>query len=254
MNQPGKLSTVIITYNEINYIKDCIDSVRFADEIIVVDSFSTDGTWEYLENDPQITAVQHPFENFTKQKSYALSLANHDWVYFFDADERITPALQQEIIATINHPEAKDAYWNYRSFMFKDKRLYFSGWQTDKVYRLFKKSKCEFTDERIVHETLKINGTEGKLKEKLIHYSYKNYEDYKSKMLKYGRLRAKETHQKGKKWTIIHQYARPMWKFFNHYILRLGILDGRKGITICYLNTLGVYERYCELRRLESRN
>ncbi|MEL4308718.1 glycosyltransferase family 2 protein [Joostella sp. CR20] len=252
MSTKEKLSAVIITYNEINYIKNCIESVLFADEIIVVDSFSTDGTWEYLESHPKVTAVQHPFENFTKQKSYALSLATHNWIYFFDADERVTPKLEKEITETINNPTAKDAYWNYRTFMFKNKRLYFSGWQTDKVYRLFKKDKCQFTDERIVHETLKVNGSEGKLKNKLLHYSYKNYDDYKGKMIKYGQLKAKEAFLKGKKSNIIQQYLRAFWKFFNHYILRFGILDGFKGITICYLNALGVFERFKEQRRLQK--
>ncbi|MDG3583605.1 glycosyltransferase family 2 protein [Galbibacter pacificus] len=252
MGTTAKLSAVIITYNEINYIKDCVESVLFADEIIVVDSFSTDGTWEYLRQHEKVTSVQHPFENFTKQKSYALSLANNDWIYFFDADERVTPKLQKEIIETINSPKTCDAYWNYRTFMFKNKRLYFSGWQTDKVYRLFKKSKCEFTNERIVHETLKVNGTEGKLKHKLLHFSYKDYHDYKGKMIKYGQLKAKEAFLKGKKWTFLLQYLRPAWKFFNHYIIRLGILDGKKGIIICYLNALGVYERFKEQRRLQN--
>src|SRR5690606_27346364 len=248
-----KLSVVIITYNEIEYIEECIDSVIFADEIVVVDSFSSDGTWEYLKSRPEVKAQQHAFENFTKQKSFALSQASNDWVYFFDADERVTPKLQKEILQTINNPDSFDAYWNYRSFMFKDKRLYFSGWQTDKVYRLFRKSKCHFVEDRIVHETLKIDGTEGKLKEKLLHYSYKNYQDYKGKMLSYGRLKAKQGHAKGEKWSLLKQYLRPAWKFFNHYLLRLGVLDGTKGIVICYLNALGVYERFKEQKRLEQK-
>jgi len=114
-----KLSAVIITYNEIEYIEECLNSVLFADQIIVVDSFSDDGTWEYLKSKPKVTAIQHPFENFTKQKSFALSQATNDWVYFFDADERVTPALQKEIIATINNPNSFDAYWNYRSLCSK---------------------------------------------------------------------------------------------------------------------------------------
>ncbi|TRZ42791.1 glycosyltransferase family 2 protein [Robertkochia solimangrovi] len=254
MAQNNKLSAVIITYNEIGYIKDCIDSIRFADEIIVVDSYSTDGTWEWLEKDPDVKSVQHPFRNFTEQKSYALSLAKHDWIYFIDADERITPPLQEEIIATINNPEALEAYWNYRLFMYKNERLHFSGWQTDKVHRLFRKSRCKFTDTRIVHETLEVDGTEGKLREKLIHYSFKDYEDYKGKMISYGRLKARESFEKGKKWNWFAQTLKPFWRFFHHYILRLGILDGKKGMTICYLNALGVHERFKELKKIEQRS
>ncbi len=254
MKSDQKLSAVIITYNEIDYISDCINSVLFADEIIVVDSFSKDGTWEFLEAHPKIKAIQHPFENFTEQKSFALEQATNNWIYFFDADERVTPSLEKEIINTINDKNAADAYWNYRSFMFKNKRLYFSGWQTDKVYRLFKKNKCKFVNDRIVHETLQVNGTESKLKEKLIHFSYKNYDDYKGKMIKYGQLKAIEENNKGKKWTIFHQYLRPTWKFLNHYVMRLGIFDGKKGIIICYLNALGVYERYRALKKLSSKS
>lgn len=247
-----KLSAIIITYNEIDYIQQCIESILFTDEIIVVDSFSTDGTWEYLQQHPKIKASQHAFENFTKQKAHALSLASNNWIYFLDADEVVSLALRKEILETINSKKQHAAYWNYRTFMFKNKRLYFSGWQTDKVYRLFQKSHCNFINNRVVHETLVVNGSEGKLKEKLIHYCYKDYQDYKGKMLKYGRLRAVEELQKGKKWTLAHQLLRPFWKFINHYLLRLGILDGTRGITICYLNALGVWERYRELKRLKQ--
>ncbi|WP_245795502.1 glycosyltransferase family 2 protein [Arenibacter nanhaiticus] len=249
-----KLSAVIITYNEIGYIEECIKSVSFADEIVIVDSYSTDGTWEYIQQLPKIKAVQHSFEDFTKQKTFALSLASNNWIYFLDADEVVPKKLQQEIIETINSPSTHDAYWNYRIFMFKNKRLYFSGWRTDKIQRLFKKDKCKFVDSLIVHETLEVEGSEGKLKEKLIHFSYKEYNDYKGKMIKYGQMKAQESFIKQKKWTLLHQYLRPTWKFFNHYILRLGFLDGTKGITICYLNALGVWARYKELKKLERSN
>ncbi|WP_224484560.1 glycosyltransferase family 2 protein [Robertkochia aurantiaca] len=253
MNTNPVLSAVIITFNEIDHIKECIASIDFADEIIAVDSYSSDGTWEWLKSHPQITAVQHPFRNFTEQKNFALAQATGKWVYFLDADERVTPALKEEISEVIALTDSHDAYWNYRSFMFQNKRLYFSGWQTDKVYRLFKREKCRFTDKRIVHETLEVNGTEGYLKEKLIHYSYKDFDDYRSKMLHYGRLKAVEAHRQGKSWTIFHQYLRPTWKFFNHFFLRMGFLDGSKGATISYLNALGVFERYRELKKLKKR-
>lgn len=136
--------------------------------------------------------------------------------------------------------------------MFKNKRLYFSGWQKDKNFRLFRKSKVRFTQERIVHETLIVNGDIGILNHKLIHYSYKDYEDYKSKMIKYARMKAQEELSKEYTPNLYHFTIRPLYKFLNHYILRLGILDGKKGIIICYLNALGVYARYKELKRLRN--
>lgn len=249
-----KLSALIITYNEIGYIEKCIDSVSFADEIVVVDSYSTDGTYEYLLNHPKVRVIQNPFENFTAQKSFALKQSSNDWVLFLDADEVVTQSLQTEIIETINKENADEAYWFYRQFMFQNERLNFSGWQTDKNYRLFRKSKAHFTDKKIVHETLVVDGTSGILQEKLIHYCYKDYQDYKGKMLKYGQLKAKEDFYREKHFNYLLMIIKPAWKFFNHYILRLGILDGKKGWTICYLNALGVLERFRELKRLEKKN
>ena len=236
------------------YIEQCLDSVSFADEIVVVDSYSTDGTFEYLEQHPKVRVVQHPFENFTAQKSFALNQASNDWVLFIDADEVVSKKLETEILETINNPKACEAYWFYRKFMFKNQRLRFSGWQTDKNHRLFRKSKVKFTDKKLVHETLEVDGNSCILKEKLTHYCYKSYEDYKGKMLKYGQLKAKEAFYKEKSFSYLALIFRPAWKFFNHYIIRLGILDGKKGVIICYLNALGVLERYRELKRLEKKN
>ncbi|MEO1011444.1 MAG: glycosyltransferase family 2 protein, partial [Bacteroidota bacterium] len=126
--------------------------------------------------------------------------------------------------------------------------------QTDKNHRLFRKSKVKFTDKKLVHETLEVTGKSGVFQEKLIHYCYKNYKDYKGKMLKYGKLKALEDFYKEKHFTFLHLIFKPSWKFFNHFILRLGFLDGKKGISICYLNALGVLERYRELKRLEKKN
>mgnify|MGYP003671166281 CR=1 FL=1 len=249
-----KISAVLIAYNEIGYIERCIDSITFTDEIIVVDSYSTDGTYEYLKNHPRVKVIQHPFSNFTLQKSFALKQATNDWVLFVDADEVVSENLKSEIIETVNSDPKFVAYWFYRKFMFQNLKLNFSGWQTDKNYRLFRKSKAQFSDKKIVHETLDVDGQSGILKEKLTHYCYKNYEDYKSKMLKYGKLKAKESFYREKRFNYASLVLKPLWKFFNHYILRLGILDGKKGITICYLNALSDLERYRELKVLEKKN
>lgn len=246
-----KITALIITYNEIGYIEKCIASISFADEIIVVDSYSTDGTYEYLLNHPKVRVIQNPFKNFTAQKSFTLKQATNDWVLFLDADEVVPENLQNEIRATINNNPKHVAYWFYRKFMFQKERLRFSGWQTDKNYRLFRKSKVNFSNKRIVHETLDIVGTTGILKNKLIHYCYKDYEVYKNKMMLYGRLKAKEAYNKNKRFSYALLLLKPMWKFFNSYIIRLGFLDGKKGVVICHLDALCDLERYRELQRLE---
>ena len=252
-NKVNKLTALLITYNELENIDAVIANVSFADEIIIVDSFSTDGTINRIKKYNNIKLIQRHFKNYTDQKSFALEQALHDWVLFLDADERLTDKLKNEILHTVNKPDNTiAAYYFYRKFMFKNSRLYFSGWQKDKNYRLFKKSKVNFTKDRIVHETLIVDGETKILKNKLIHYSYKNYEDYKGKMVKYGQMKANEEFKKGKKAYWFHFIFRPLYKFLNHYLLRLGILDGKKGIIICYLNALGVYARYKELKRLQQ--
>ncbi|MCW5515960.1 glycosyltransferase family 2 protein [Muriicola sp. Z0-33] len=248
-----KISALIITYNEIGYIERCLESVSFADEIIVVDSYSTDGTYEYLLNHPKVKVIQNPFKDFTTQKSFALEKATNNWILFLDADEVVPKKLQNEIIATVKTDRDYAAFWFYRKFMFQKQRLYFSGWQTDKNYRLFRKDKVAFSKDRIVHETLHVNGRSGILKETLVHYCYKNYNNYKNKMLQYGRLKAKEAFNKEKRFTYLHLIIKPSWKFLFNYLFRLGVLDGKKGVIICYLGALGEIERFKELRRLEKR-
>lgn len=246
-----KLSALIITYNEMGYIEKCISAIDFADEIIVVDSYSTDGTYEYLAKHPRVKVIQHPFKNFTAQKTFTLNQATNDWVLFVDADEVVTPELQQEIKSCIASNPKHAAYWFYRKFMFKNKNLNFSGWQTDKNYRLFRKSKVNFSTKRIVHETLEVKGSSGILKNRLTHYCFKSYESYKQKVLLYGRLKAKEAFAKNKRFNPFLFLLKPTWKFFHSYFLRLGFLDGRKGLTICSLDALCYVEHYKELQRLE---
>lgn len=248
-----KISALIITLNEAKNIASVIENIDFADEIIVVDSFSDDHTVSIAESYPDVTVYQNKFIDFTTQRNFALSKAKHEWILFLDADERLTDALKNEISLTLKQENTADAYFFYRKFMFKGKPLQFSGWQTDKNIRLFKNSKSEYTEERLVHEVLKVNGTTSRMNNKLIHYSYSSYKSYKSKMLSYAKLKAKELHQKGVKPNAFHFIIKPAYKFLYDYIIRLGFLDGRKGFVICYLNALSVYKRYPMMKVLSEK-
>jgi len=244
------LTALVITYNEEQNIKTVLDHLAFADEIIVVDSFSTDKTFEIASDFKNTKVVQRVFDNFASQRNYALSLASNSWILFVDADERLTEELEKEITFIINQENSADAYFIRRNFMFQNSRLRFSGWQTDKIIRLFKKESAIYNHEKIVHEKLIVNGKIGKLKNKLIHYSYSDFEDYKQKMIFYGKLKAKEEFIKNTKPNIFHFYVRPVYQFLNQYLLRFGILDGKKGIIICYLNALSVAVRFQELKKI----
>ena len=250
----NKITGLIITYNEEKNIEEVILSLDFVDELIVVDSFSTDTTVAIIKKYPKVKLVQNKFENYTSQRNIALKYANNDWILFIDADERISKKLKSEIIATTNSETSYTAFYFYRKFMFQGKDLRFSGWQTDKNIRLFLKGKAKYISDKLVHEKLIIDGPIGKLKNKLIHYSYTDYDSYKQKMVYYGKLKAKELYLKGTKPNLLNFYLKPLYKFSHSYLIRLGIFDGKKGIIICYLNALSIYIRYVELKRMYKEN
>ena len=251
-NSKQKISVLIITLNEEIHMYELLSDLEFADEVIVVDSFSTDQTKSISESFKNVRFLENKFENYTSQRNFAIDQARNNWILFIDADERLTPALKTEILETLERDENVSAYLFYRKFYFKNKILRFSGWQTDRIYRLFKKDKCRYTHRRLVHEKLDVDGKIAYFKHRLVHYSYADYDSYKRKMIAYGKLKAREKFQVGFKPTLFHIYGHSIYNFLYQYLIRLGILDGRKGIIICYLNALSVAARYEELKRLKK--
>ncbi len=252
MNCPieNKISGLVITLNEELNIQSIINNLDFVDEIIIIDSYSTDRTVEIVKTNKKARLVQNAFENYSAQRILALSYASFPWILFLDADERIPEPLKQEIISTVNSEKANDAYFFKRKFMFNNSPLEFSGWQTDKNIRLFKKEKASYITNRLVHEKLKIDGSIGKLNNKLIHYSYRDYNSYKTKMINYGKLKALELFSKNFKPNFFHYYIKPAYKFIHSYIIRFGFLDGKKGLIISYLNAYSIYVRFKELKSM----
>lgn len=251
-NEEQKLSVLIITLNEEERIKTLLENLDFVDEIIVVDSYSTDKTVEIVRSFENVKLIQNKFVNYTSQRNFALDQAENSWVLFIDADEQLSSELKAEIITTINDKNAASAYFIYRTFMFKKSKLHFSGWQTDKIFRLFDKTKCRYNEERMVHEKLIVKGSVSTLKNNLIHFSYTSYQDYKSKMYHYGILKAQEKSKKGQKPYFLLMVFHPFYTFLYQFIIRLGFLDGIKGMIICYLNAYSVFIRYKELKRITS--
>ncbi len=246
------LSALIITYNEENHIAELMHDLDFTDEIIVVDSYSTDRTPELVNASGKAKLIQHKFVDYTSQRNFAIDCAKNQWILFLDADERLTDTLKDEIIETIQRKDAKSAYLFYRTFIFENTKLRFSGWQTDKIFRLFQKDKARYTTERLVHEKLTVSGKIGKLKNKLVHFSYTDFESYKSKMTSYGKFKAKEEYLKNVNPNFYHFYLHPAYKFLYQFIVRLGFLDGKKGVIICYLNAYSVAVRYRELKKMRA--
>lgn len=252
MKNPTKISALLITYNEVNHIKEVINNISFADEIIVVDSYSTDGTLETLAQFKHVKTIKRKFKNFTDQRNFALQQATHDWVLFIDADERLTDKLKNEIISTINSNTSTAAFMVRRLYYFNKKRIYFSGFQTDTTYRLFKRDKVIYIEDKLVHEMPHVDGKSKILTHNMLHYCIDNALHFKNKMEHYASLKALELSQKGKTATPFHFIFKPAYKFFINYFLRLGFLDGKAGFQICYLNAYGVYYRYKRLQELQK--
>ncbi|WP_396600451.1 glycosyltransferase family 2 protein [Algibacter sp. R77976] len=254
MNTPNKISALLITYNEVNHIDQVIDNIGFADEIIVIDAYSNDGTFEKLSTIKNVKTIQRKFKNFSDQRNFAIAQAKHKWLLFIDADERITPKLKTEIFKVINTPNNHVGFMFKRLYFFKKKRIRFSGFQTDTTYRLFKKGKVKYIEDKIVHEMPKIEGKSMVLKNFMLHYCFDSASHYKSKMEHYASLKALELFKKGKKPNAFHFYIRPFYKFITNYIFRLGVLDGKEGFIICYLSAYGVSYRYKKLKELRVKN
>ncbi len=247
-----KLSVLVITLNEIKNIDKLVASISFADEIIIVDSFSTDGTAEAFEKYKNVKVIQHEFKDFSSQRNFAISQATNDWVLFVDADERISDVSRLEIKLSIKNAYNTVAFGFFRKFIYNDKELKFGGFQSDKVYRLFHKNYASYDTSKLVHESLLIKGKSELLKNRLTHYSYSNDEAYKNKLTKYGKLRAVELHAKNIKPFFYHFYLKPAYRFFHLYIIRFGFLDGKQGVKMAKLSAFGVKQRYIELREINN--
>lgn len=241
-----KLTAIIPTKNEIEHIDAAIDSVSFADEIIVVDSFSTDGTYE-MALKKATKVLQRPFDYHAAQKNWTIPQAKHDWVLILDADERVTPELKQEIISFLNQKTIiENAFWIGRNNHFMGQKVNYSGWRNDSVMRLFKRDLCRYED-IFVHEELKAPEPIGKLKAKLWHNTYKSMDAYIEKMNLYATQQAKVYDKKTGTITPYHFILKPFWGFIKHYVVQSGFRDGFVGFTIGYMQAYVVFMRYVKL-------
>lgn len=242
----NKLTAIIPVGNEIHNIEAVIASVSFADEILVVESYSTDGTYEKAQ-ELATKVIRRKFQYPASQKNWAIPQAKYEWILLVDADERVTDELKAEIIKTLKNPKKSIvAYWIGRINFFMGKRVNYSGWRNDKVIRLFKRDFCVYED-KFVHEEIIANGKIDKLKNKFYHDTYITFDKYVDKMNRYATWQAKEYDEKTGRLTLYHFAIKPFWGFFKHYIIQSGFRDGIVGFTIGYMQSYRVFMRYLKL-------
>lgn len=246
-----KLSVTLITRNEAENIRACLESVAWADEIIVVDSVSTDETVAIArEFTPHV--YNHDWPGFGAQKNRALGYAVHEWVFSIDADERVTPELRAAIEAVLrNEKNACAGYRVSRLSSYCGRFMHHSGWHPDYLVRLFRRDAAHFSDD-LVHERLLVEGQIGQLDGELLHYAFDNLEEVLHKVNSYSSAGAAMMQQRGRNASLSGAVLRGLWSFLRTYILRGGFLDGREGFMLAVSNAEGTYYRYLKLMLLNK--
>jgi glycosyltransferase involved in cell wall biosynthesis len=244
-----KLSVIIITKNEAGNIQACLDSVRFANQWIIVDSGSTDGTVEIARAAGAIVIETTDWPGFGPQKNRALAAAQGDWVLSLDADERIPEALRDEILATID-AAGHSSYALPRLSSFCGHFIRHAGWHPDYIVRLFRRDAAHFSDD-LVHERVIVRqGPTGRLRTPIVHYSYPDDDAYLRKLEQYSTLGAKQAFAAGKRSGLGKAVAHACSAFIRSYVFKRGFLDGRAGIMVAISTAESTYHKYFKLMLL----
>lgn len=246
------LCIIIITKNEQGNITECLAGAAFAEQVVVVDSGSTDATVEIAQSLGAQVSVQADWQGFGVQKNRALDLARQDWVLSLDADERISPALQQEIKAQLaqhSGPSDSVAFELPRLTQFCGQWIHHCGWTPDRVLRLFRRGDARFSPD-LVHESLQLQQPGVRvirLKNPLLHYSYPTPEQYWRKLQHYSRDWALQRHARGQTTSIVRAALSGLVAFIRSYVFRLGFLDGAMGFVVCTMQAQSAFGKYFEL-------
>lgn len=244
------LSVTVISHNEAAHIEACLRSVQWADEIVLVDQYSSDGTSE-VALELGATVYQEDWKGYGRQKNSAIEKAQCPWILSLDADERVTGELREEILALLKRGPEHQGYFIPRKNFFCNRWIRHGGWYPDYNLRLFLKGAGWFQD-RMVHESVRIEGPTGRLSGALEHYTYASIGDYVSRMNRYSSLAAREMETAGSRagWGAI--LLHPPFTFFKMYLLRWGLLDGWPGLFLAISYAYYTFLKYAKLREETS--
>lgn len=245
--QRPTVSGVITSFNEEHNIADCIESLDWCDEIIVVDSFSTDRTPEIARSYDKVRFFQRTYFGAGAQKNWAMRHVSHEWIFLLDSDERCTPALREEVAAILAEGPRYDAYMMNRDVYLLGKRIRYSGWQHDQVARLFRKGSAYYENRR-VHSVLHTTGETPVLQNTIEHHMVdRSFDEYAFRLAKYGYWNAAQCWRDGDRTSALEVLFRPLWRFVRTYVLQLGILDGSRGVVFCLLQSYSTYMKFAIL-------
>jgi len=249
-----ELAAVVLTRNEERHIADCLTSLDWADERVVVDDFSTDRTVE-IAREQGARVMSHALESFAAQRNAALEAVEASWILFVDADERVTPALAQEVrhVIALSGPAARAGWWIPRHNYMIGHRMRGGGWYPDHQLRLLQKGRARYDPQRPVHEVVLLEGEAGYLQNPLIHYNYDTVAQFRRKMGRYTRFEAAILHQQGiraRPWTYVTMPVREFWRRF---LTLGGYRDHLFGVLFCGLMAWYTLLTYLQLRSLSSR-
>jgi glycosyltransferase involved in cell wall biosynthesis len=238
-----KLSVTIITKNEEKNIERCLNSLDWADEIVVVDTNSTDNTVKICR-EYNCKVLETEWKGFGLTKKYAVDNATYDWIFSIDADEEVTEKLKEKIVDVLRTPSPRhNAYKVKRESFYLGKKINYAGWNKDYPLRFFNRRYGNFND-KIVHESVEVQGELGKIEAPLLHYTYPTLKSHLSKINRYGELDAKKKFDRNKKASIGKALLASLIKFIKMYIFQKGFLDGKIGFVLCLNSAFGVYIKY----------
>ena len=248
MSATAPVSALVIAQNEETNIAECLATLRWAEEVVVVDGGSKDATVD-LAREAGARVLAHPFESPARQRNWALPQLRSDWVLVVDADERVTTELAEEIAGTLAGQPGETGFWLKRRSYFLGRPMRYGGWQRDWVLRLFRRGEGNYDDRR-VHETVILAGPTRRLGGVLLHHTYPSLDDYLVKSRRYASWGAHELFHQGRRPSLNDLLFRPPARFLKMYLWQGGWRDGREGLLLAALTAGGVFHKYAELWRL----
>ncbi len=245
-----KISACVITYNEAANIRRCLDSLTWCDEIVIVDSFSEDAT-PRISREYTDRFFQHEWHGYIAQKEYTGHKAAHEWLFFLDADEEVSPELRDEILAEFNASTVCFNGFRFpRRVFYLGQWIYHGDWYPDIKLRLFRKSKGGTVGTE-PHDQVVVKGPIKTLHNPIYHYTYEDISHQLNTLNRFSTITAREKWKRGARFTWFDMLFRSIWRFFRGYLLKTGFLDGKRGLIIALINAFGVAMKYAKLWEIE---